>query len=1177
MQHIKSPDEININRHAVIEASAGTGKTYTITGLVMRLLLERKLPIEKILIVTFTEKATTELRERIYNEITERLEQSIPDAEDYLLLSIALNNFANAAIFTIHGFCQRILRTNAFENRTAFDLEVIDDNLIYREQLNRIRRHWPSVPHITEIFEHETLNSETWEQTIIRLARLSGNTNNLIYPTACENPADSFRISFDQLKHNFNSEQITAALQRVPKTVITPRTLSNRQNKFLVPLWEMASATVPTTTLLEQYKSYLGTLAKNFKDYRDKSVFKELYDQSSELAAADFALLDKFINQLNMIYYHYTLQEKQNPQQYPEYHFINEVILDLHRRVQKYKQEHNLISYDDMISLLYDSLKAEAAENNVQDKLLTKRLRQQYNVALVDEFQDTGSLQWYIFKRIFVDESEQSNSRIMLIGDPKQAIYGFRGADVHAYEQAKAELFKLPIPAKGYRLDTNYRSMPDLINGLNILFTTGNGWYPPEEAAVKSPDYSLRRANGGPLLLRDETKTEAINFIHCKLAKPTAYLLKRKLAEGISATIAQLYNKMEFVRKRDYKKLGYADICILVRGKSDVLFLEKALKERNIPHSFYKKPGIYKSDEAVNLQILLTALATKTRSDIKKAMLTIFFNLTPNDITEFEQNNFPELHQHWLRLLELAEERAWPQFFCYLLEDTGVIYRAAVETDQRQIANLQQISHELVNAALQKNMDEKSLCRHLDNLALNEHNDAEGDIHEQETEKPTVKIMTIHASKGLEFPVVFLFGGFTQSNQSKFSKHYDRTRGKIIYDISKTSKNLAAKDETEENKRLYYVAMTRAIFKLFLPIYSPNIKPSGAYTNLILPRLSQIDFSAIPGISNEIYLQPAETETTTTPSVTMPDIPPSHNCNPTRTRRIESFSSMLNSIKADAVNYLTEHLDADDELPEHDTNYSDGEMDKNPLQQLPKGRITGDIMHDIFEKLDYKLCQNAVDFKQFASNPRVKESIASQMRRHNMTNNDISNSEGIKVSDYNREFARLVWHTLRKPLADLDGVRLCDIATADRKHELEFNNQVAGYDHQHLINGLIDLLFRVRNRLGGFDYYLLDWKSTYSANGYTPETLRYVMQEHKYNVQLSIYVMAVKQWFESLELSSEHRLKGAIYIFSRGVNCETAEQNGIAFVPLQYDTLDTRQLSEQIFSGTGRDNYTHYE
>ena len=128
---------------------------------------------------------------------------------------------------------------------------------------------------------------------------------------------------------------------------------------------------------------------------------------------------------------------------------------------------------------------------------------------------------------------------------------------------------------------------------------------------------------------------------------------------------------------------------------------------------------------------------------------------------------------------------------------------------------------------------------------------------------------------------------------------------------------------------------------------------------------------------------------------------------------------------------------------------------------------------------------------------------------------------------------------------------------------------MAGYDHQHLINGLIDLLFRVRNKLGGFDYYVLDWKSTYSANGYTPETLRHVMQEHKYNVQLSIYVMAVKQWFESLELSSAHRLKGAIYIFSRGINCETPEQNGIAFVPLQHDTLDTKQLSEQIFSGTG--------
>ncbi|NOY74742.1 MAG: UvrD-helicase domain-containing protein [Kiritimatiellaeota bacterium] len=1017
---ITSPSGIDIRKNAVIEASAGTGKTYTITKLLVRILLEREIPIEKILIVTFTEKATSELKERIRAEITLEAKHRSAAAERESLKA-ALSNFSNAQIFTIHGFCNKILRENAFETRQPFDLELVDDSKILLDELNSIKREWTRVPDIESILAEFDYNSG-WDEKAAKLA------------SAIDWAED----------------------------VVIPR----------------------------------------------PSPWKDVLNASEPISGKVFEV---------------------------------SVIRELYLRSKERKHLNGLISYDDMVGNLRDAL---TSEENPAVELLSSRLRSNYDIALVDEFQDTNMRQWSIFKNIFFEDSADTGNRLMIIGDPKQAIYGFRGADVHAYEKARDEM--ISEGASFYRLAVNYRSMPNLTEAFNIFFKE---WY-GDEARVDSPS---DRSVSGPRLGADPTNTAAFNVIAASAPELLAPALKRDIAKQYARKVVELLGNMEIHVGGERRFLTPSDICFLVRSKSEAPFIEEALKRRGIPSSFYKKPGLYASNEALQFQIILSALAKPDGRGMRKALLSIFFRVRPEELPGLEGAPDPNLEARWLRILELALKREWPSLFRELLENSGACFTVA--DTPRQAANLKQIARELTYEAVKKNLDATTLLGQLNDKMKSSQSTDEA-LHERDTDKPAVRIMTIHACKGLEFPVVFLFAAMTgKKNREIYAKYYCGAKRVNVYDFSgdaaKTHDKELSEEKINEAQRLFYVAFTRAVFKLFVPVFIPKSK-SGEYAKYVLDRVieSKDEMESIPSVANEALpdipsMDEKNAETETPPS---PPIPPNVAFN---TRKIRSFSTLVKKNLLDTADFTIgdsaeEKIDDEPSLP----------LEKDPVEFVkvypPPGTRTGDVIHTTLEKMDFGLRASCESFEEFRNNEALSALIAERMAAKEFKTDEIRDENGNVVGSLSTEFAKLIWNALGKRLPFLDGKRICDISPEDMKKEMGFLLST----RRDALTGIIDLLFRIPDENGGNTYYILDWKGNHSPDGYRPSTLKdTVMREHGYQLQYELYSLAMKRWFDSLEIDNA-RLGGAVYLFCRGVNCETDGDKGVVFDDLSRFDMD---------------------
>jgi len=339
-----------------------------------------------------------------------------------------------------------------------------------------------------------------------------------------------------------------------------------------------------------------------------------------------------------------------------------------------------------MVALLAQAITGEANENNDSGPLLTT-LRERFKVALVDEFQDTDMQQWAIFKHIFVNNSEKTGCRLIIVGDPKQAIYRFRGADLNAYFMARDQLRKLGTKlTRTYSLDTNWRSMPNLIEGFNALFRDDH-WFPSEDGInyrqALIPDVKYRRTR----LYKDNSSRSAlITFeLDASLKAPEA---RNKWYQIIAEEIKHLLNSetdmMVFGNiNSSPRNLRADDICILFRNKNEAPHIEKALNDFQIQYSYYKKPGLYKSVEALELAYLLKAIANPSdTAAFRKALLTSFFSIPLTSLSLYD-NLSPD---HSIKMLfakwtTQSITRHWPGMFRSILEDTGVLFRDRDDTN----------------------------------------------------------------------------------------------------------------------------------------------------------------------------------------------------------------------------------------------------------------------------------------------------------------------------------------------------------------------------------------------------------------------------------------------------------------------------------------------------------------
>ena len=1161
---IVNVDDVDLERHALVEASAGTGKTYTIENLVVRLLKERSdLQLENILLVTFTEKATGELRQRIRQKIEQALDDASASApETRVKLQAALAGFDNAAIHTIHGFCHTLLKTFPFETGNLFEQEVVDDAPLMESLLKRqMRQVWPRRygDRLQTLLALSPLskNPDEFVQATVRLAQqLTGDpASEQVIPDPATLDVDllwqTARDTLQSLKSLVGSvPDLSSAYARLN---INARSKTAVIRDVVRPIEETMAAIDPQSDGIEEMAPLIAMLAARHSSgvsHIDRLVPQRWLKAGENLPVCPGLVaiketLERLIALFSQLS-HLLMLDSLN---------------QLRKDTASMKAQNGWISYGDMLSRVADFLGGEEAGPGI------RAIRERYRVAFVDEFQDTDALQWRIFSTLFLhNEASGPENRLFLIGDPKQAIYSFRGADVFTYLTARRRMKQLAGEgmANLYHLSRNWRSLPSLVACFNRLFSQAE-WFGDEQSqdafAIGYTPVASPPADELPNpVVEDPSGRPPLNIVDLRPAQNHSGA-RALLNAFICREIDHLVNRagIRISDNGSTRTLDYRDIAILVRSQAEFAHLEPLLDAAEIPYAYYRRPGLFQSDQAHWLSMVLRAVVQpQDLASVKLALLTSFFDIDADDLLQCPE--LPDRHPA-MRLLadwrRLCNGRRWGALFQSLMEDSGLAFRHCQEPGwNRTQTNFHQLFDYLGAAAYAGNLDAGGMLSQLDSLRRAiAAADGDADVHQIEGEGDNVRIVTMHVSKGLEFPVVFIAGGLTQRHDSSVhcyhtcdAAHPQNGCRRVVDLTASTGAEAALREFEDENKRLYYVAFTRAKLKLYLPYYpdSRNYAWLGPVCGFVSRSVGHaltdsqdaaqhVAWHGSDGLSLDAISSVEHPALRSAPHSALPPAPFLPHQEDFRHRRLslESFSSLGGRMPqasamhspgtAFALNALA--IREDDEPPLTVPDLSVAESDP-----LPGGPQMGSAFHDIFENIDFQAVLNAP--ANILDNGGIRKCVDDAMARYRID------------FQWRGEIARRIAETLRTPLV-IDGHRLTlgELTSAQRRHEIEFffplsqpstrRPAATGQPDQMMIRGFIDLIFSWKGR-----YYIADWKSNRLAAGYDQPAMAEEMRSAGYELQYRLYTIATLRWLsqqlgERFDPLSD--FGGVIYVFLRGV------------------------------------------
>lgn len=807
----------------LIEASAGTGKTYTIAGLYLRLLLEKRLCVDQILVVTFTEAATAELRGRIREKIREALDllasQTISSQDSFLLglkgkcldaaqaqilLTNALRCFDEAAVFTIHGFCRRILQDKVFECGSSFAIEfLVDQSPLLQEIIEDFWRlnFYPATPHFISYAK-----SRGWN--LARLASLAQpalQTSSFRLIPAIENKPSDKQEALCQ-------EAIAHLAQAWPKVREEVRALlleneglnRTKYKPASLPLWlgnlDRYLAQDTLLPLFEKAEKFTLAMLKEATKKGGQTPCHPFFEEWTNFCA--------HLNELAKAYDQQLLGLKKK--------CLNFVRTELSQR----KRDRNLRSFDDLLTGLHQALTGGSGSD------LVRSLRAKYPAALIDEFQDTDPLQYAIFSTIYPDQ----HSRLFLIGDPKQAIYSFRGADIFAYMEASQYV------DRRYTLSTNWRSGPGLIKAINTLFSLRENpfvfeqipFHPVQAASANNLkamtfDGCLDQAPLQLWFLSAPSSDGATNQAETEKKAE----IEKRITKAVSSEIGRL---IEAGRAGQALLEGHpieaGDLAVLVRTNRQARLVHEALKALGLPSVLYSSESLFASKEAKETIMVLAAIAQPTNERrLKAAMTTEMLGVSGDELAGLIEDSrdfglwidkFSDYHTLWLRqgFMIMAQS---------LLAKEKIRGRLLAYSDgERRLTNLLHCFELLHQAGLKQKLGAEAILKWLARQ-IEECPDQEEYQIRLETDEKAIKIVTIHKSKGLEYPIVFCpfcWGGSKIKDQEMVSFHDQGPGRQVTLDLGSEDfsfhQSLAEQEILAENLRLLYVALTRAKGRCYL-------------------------------------------------------------------------------------------------------------------------------------------------------------------------------------------------------------------------------------------------------------------------------------------------------------------------------------------------------------------------
>lgn len=1125
----------------LIEASAGTGKTFTIAALYLRLLLglggeaayPRAISVEELLVVTFTEAATEELRGRIRSNIHElriaclrgescnplysALLAEIADKDDAAkTLLLAERQMDEAAVFTIHGFCQRMLSLNAFESGMLFEQQLIEDEsrLRYQACADFWRRHcYPLTRDIAAVIHDVWKGPRDLLKSLDRW--LQGEAPQLKSPPAPnETLAERHQqiiARIDSLKQQWR-EQV-GEIEGVLENSGLDRRKFNRgnQGKWM----EKVNAWAQEETLSYQLPDALEKFAQSFLLERTKAggepPVHPLFSAVESLLASSLTLTDLVLAR---------------------------AMVEIRDAVAREKRRRGELGFDDMLSRLDEALRGDSGET------LASAIRQRFPVAMIDEFQDTDPQQYRIFRRIW---RRQPETALLLIGDPKQAIYAFRGADIFTYMKARGDV------AAHYTLDTNWRSSPGMVGSVNRLFSLSDNPFMfheipflPVKAAAK---------NKGLRFTVDAADVPAMNVwlmpgdtvgsgdYQTFMAQLCATQIRDWLSAGQQGR-ALLW------RGETSRPVQASDITVLVRNRLEAAQVREALQTLGIPSVYLSnRDSVFETLEAQELLWLLQAvLAPERENTLRSALATSMFGLTALDIENLNQDE-----QAWDALVEEFSEyrQIWRQRGVMPMLRALMTARHIAENllatrgGERRLTDILHISELLQEAASQLE-SEHALVRWLAQHIAEPDSNAASQQMRLESDKHLVQIVTIHKSKGLEYPLVWLpfIARFRKQDQAFY---HDRETFAAVLDLGQdeASLELAEAERLAEDLRLLYVALTRAVWHCSLGVAPLSSRKSGNsdFHLSALGRLLQageaMDAAGLAArladfCHGDIALQrPGELDLTPwqAPAATIP-----------RLSARELQRRIADDWRVTSYSGLQQHgfSGGQDLLPRLDVDAAGvGEVVEEPQltpHQFPRGAAPGTFLHSLFEELDFtqpvpegwmaeKLQLSGFD-AQWA--PVLTDWLGGVLKTR-LPGPDIALNQ-LAARDKQVEMAFYLPIAQLLTAERLDAlIRQYDPLSADTP-SLDFR-QVRG-----MLKGFIDLVFRHEGR-----YYLLDYKSNWlgeDREAYTRPAMEQAMRAHRYDLQYQLYSLALHRYLRHrlADYDYDRHFGGVIYLFLRGMD-----------------------------------------
>lgn len=1134
----------------LIEASAGTGKTWTLTLLILRMILEQGLGMEQILVLTYTRAASAELRSRLRSRLREadlqlqgraatedpvlaRVLAGVLPESAALRLRQAQARMDEAVITTIHGFCQRVLQEHAVEAGLAFDREILTEEGPLCERIiadfwrNRfyplgpgesalVAEHWSTPHELLKVLRNTLMVEEECILPHLEKDALGEQVNALAASHAIllqawqeqENEAVRQLKDDDGLKRARDSyrldqvEELLAGLQGLLADPAFPRLLP-RQLERLCATW-----------MLQQGKKKKAR--QGWKPHPFFTIFEQFWQNYGEMLRL----------------WHIT-----RLQQARSY---------LKQELGSRKGRQRLLGYDDLLVQVDAALRAPGSGPR-----LVQALRSRYRAVLVDEFQDTDPVQYRIFSAICAE----SGYPFHMIGDPKQAIYSFRGGDIFTYMQAKRET----PSGHCFTMTTNHRSAPGMVAVVNALFARRPDAFVFADAIPFHPVAAGGRVQEDAFLLKGTASKPLQVLLFSQgsdnpLAKDMA---DRQAAELAARAIAELLQLAAQGRASiGARPLNSGDIAVLVYSHSQAELMRSTLRLFGVNSVYASRVSVFASSEAEALEGVLQALLNPTDRMLGAAALaTGLFGLDAAALHQLQMD--ADLWSEWMQRLRGYQEH-WRNhgvsaMLYRLFRQERVGSRLSAHPDgERCLTNLLHLC-DLLHEEEQRGLGLERLLRWLQR----QRRDTDGPGEDKrlmrlESDRTLVRISTLHAAKGLEYPLVFLpfLWRARQMEQDAVIAFHDRVSLCACRDFDRDHEKhraLAREEAEAEDMRLLYVALTRARYatcicwgRVLGMMETPmarllhGTRDADTDEALLWSDLASLDTG---GADSLVHCSPPgalpwRAETGAAPADPAPATPLS-------ARRLQiplpqdagTYSYTSLSAAQEQNPALAEGMDRTDEaagLPV----YRSGEEFRH-IAAFPRGTRAGLCLHALFEELNF-LCPVAEQqdlvrrrLEQYGFDLRWLPVVLEWLTGILATPLPGSRSlAGLETGAQLRELSFLF------PVRQLAIDDVNSLLTSFRLPRLPGRGEVL----RGLMKGFVDLVFRHQDR-----YFIVDYKSNHLGDGpesYSDQALSASMVQHHYHLQYLLYTLALHRHLRLRmpHYEYERHFGGVYYLFLRGMD-----------------------------------------